>query len=378
MTDANGKSKGFGFVNFENPDEAKRAVDEMNGTVAGGKQIFAGRAQKKAERQAELKQKYRNDAASRYQGVNLYVKNLSDDVDDAKLVAEFSAFGNITSAEVMKDEKGNSKGFGFVCFTTPEEATKAVTEMNGRQLGTKPIYVALAQRKEVRKAQLAAQHAQRMKSGAGAYSNGLNVYGTPGTPPVFYPQAPQTGNLPQPFMYHQLIHQRNRWPPPQQQYPLNYMVSVRQPRHNPSGRQMANRGRYNNHRNPRGDGPSNPLVAPPMIHAPIIPSPVIPEQQTIGEQITPQMLEQYPRETQSSIVGERLFPLIHKLQPELAGKITGMLLDRLNHTGGAEELLHLLDEPIALNDKVGEALEVLEAHAAQPQPDGEGIEPEQS
>jgi RNA recognition motif-containing protein len=74
----------------------------------------------------------RQERIQKYQSVNLYVKNLDDAIDDEKLREEFSPYGTITSARVMKGEKGSSRGFGFVCFSAPEEATKAVTEMNGK------------------------------------------------------------------------------------------------------------------------------------------------------------------------------------------------------------------------------------------------------
>merc|ERR1711963_868417 len=112
----------------------------------------------------ELKKKFEQmklERMTRFQGVNLYVKNLDDTIDDERLRTEFTPFGTITSAKVMCEE-GRSKGFGFVCFSSPEEATKAVTEMNGRIIVSKPLYVALAQRKEDRKAHLASQYMQRV------------------------------------------------------------------------------------------------------------------------------------------------------------------------------------------------------------------------
>merc|ERR1712198_228597 len=165
MSEEGGKNKGFGFVSFEDSEAAEKAVEELNGLEIGGENLFVGRAQKKAERQQELKKKFellKLERLNRYQGVNLYVKNLDDTIDDEILRKEFSPYGTITSAKVMCCEEGRSKGFGFVCFSSPEEATKAVTEMNGRIIVSKPLYVALAQRKEDRKAHLASQYMQRV------------------------------------------------------------------------------------------------------------------------------------------------------------------------------------------------------------------------
>merc|ERR1712203_712520 len=80
-----GKNKGFGFVSFEDSESAEKAVDELNGVEMFGKTLYVGRAQKKAERQQELKKKFEQlklERLNRYQGVNLYVKNLDDTIDD--------------------------------------------------------------------------------------------------------------------------------------------------------------------------------------------------------------------------------------------------------------------------------------------------------
>jgi polyadenylate-binding protein len=103
MKDQSGKSKGFGFVNFQSPDSAAAAVEKLNGTTFNDKVWYVGRAQRKGEREAELKARFEQERNSRYEklkAANLYLKNLDDKIDDEKLKELFSEFGSITSCKV--------------------------------------------------------------------------------------------------------------------------------------------------------------------------------------------------------------------------------------------------------------------------------------
>jgi len=362
MKDDNGKSRGFGFVSYETHDSSKKAVDALNSSEIKGAKLYVARAQKKNERQAELREKYEKlkmERLNRYQqGVNLYVKNLDDVIDDARLHEEFSVYGNITSAKIMVDEKGNTKGFGFVCFSSPDEATKAVTEMNGRIIVSKPLFVALAQRKEERKQHLAAQHAVRTQGMPRGF------IGTPysGMIPTNYlmPVA-----QPRPFMAANQV-PRPRWQQTQQgqmrqqpgwamqvpsavvqvprmqgpqvaQRPQNNMQNQQQPNQMSNGSQQ--RGRYGQ------STVRNPIV--PMAN----------EMMMHQEPLSAQMLSQASSAEAKQMLGERLYPVIQNAQPELAGKITGMLLEMEN-----SEILHMLDDSTSLSSKVNEAVAVLQAH----------------
>lgn len=75
----------------------------------------------------------------------LFVGNLSWNIDDAQLKDFFSSVGTVVEAVVIKDRMRNrSKGYGFVKMSTPEEATKAITELNGKELDGRPVNVSEA------------------------------------------------------------------------------------------------------------------------------------------------------------------------------------------------------------------------------------------
>merc|ERR1739838_1122424 len=421
MKDGNGASKGFGFVAMENHEEAQKACENLNGKETEGVtgELYVGRAQKKQERATELRTQFEQQKQARiekYIGVNLYVKNLDDTVDDNKLREAFTSYGTITSAKIMSDGD-KSKGFGFVCFSSPEEATKAVTEMNGRIVGSKPLYVALAQRREERKAHLTAQYMQRMNNGVrvatqppGQMIQGHHQYSAQ---PGFYQVAT-------PYPQRQVIHPSfvsPRWTGGRGHAPSNYPLTQYGPGMN-GGDPNAIQGRgplagmrapamrtllssiANNRQHPHGapmaqhQHPMQTMqqhqhqqqqfkytnavrnTPMPQQYQQQAGAPVQQQQQqqqqhqqqqpaaaaaavhAAGQEpLTLHMLAAAGSSEQKQMIGESLYPLIDDMHSSMASKITGMLLEIDN-----ADLLHMLDHRESLKLKVDEAVSVLNAH----------------
>lgn len=449
--DNEGKNRGFGFVNFIDHSHAAKAVDELNGKDFKGQDLYVGRAQKKHEREEELRRSYeaaRQEKANKYQGVNLYVKNLLDDVDDEKLRSMFAEYGPITSAKVMRDQVnestsgddekeekdkenkkedeevtgeedsgdkgdkktekkfGKSKGFGFVCFSNPDDATKAVADMNQRMIGNKPLYVALAQRKDVRKSQLEAsiqaRNQVRMQQSVAGMPPGGQIPGQFGMPPMFYQQpgfpaggrgmpygmpmqggqAGRQGQFPGGFpgqaggrgMPPQMppnMYLPGNFPPGAYNQPTNpqYLAAIQQighqaaalagrgqPARGPQGMagmpggNMAGMHDTNTAPNVPGFPPNTNLTeggmpgrgnmgnrfpgGPQGRGGP--PAPMgVPGDLNSTSLLQNQLANAAPG-AQKQLLGEAIFPKIQVIQPELAGKITGMLLEMDN-----QELVNL-------------------------------------
>ncbi|KAF4400724.1 hypothetical protein G4B88_001279 [Cannabis sativa] len=252
-TDVWGQSKGYGFVQFEIEEAAQCVVEKLNGMLFNDKQVFIGPFVRKEKRKFN----------------NVYVKNFSRSLNEDDLSNIFGEYGSITSVVVMRDEKGKSKGFGFVNFEDADDASRAVDGVNGKKFDEKEWYVGKAQKKCV---------GQQLYYGA------------------MIPPQPRFGFG---FGYNQqLLRARTR-----------LVQQNGQP----------------------------PLMQPQMSSG------------CLGSGLGNSTAEQQRR-----LVGNKLYPLVEQLEQKNAPKVTGMLLE-MDHT----QLLHLLNSPHALKAKVAEAIDVL-------------------
>ena len=124
-----GASLGYAYVNFHRPEDCERALDLLNFEEINGRACRISKSNR--------------DPRLRRSGVgNLFVKNIAKDIDHAGLHDVFATFGEIMSCKIAIDRAtGESKGYGFVHFSNPEDADTAIENLNGKCLNDKQIYV---------------------------------------------------------------------------------------------------------------------------------------------------------------------------------------------------------------------------------------------
>uniref|UniRef100_A0ACD5WS72 Uncharacterized protein n=1 Tax=Avena sativa TaxID=4498 RepID=A0ACD5WS72_AVESA len=384
MKDANGKSRCFGFVNYGKPECATEAIRILNGKIIKGMTLYVGRAQKKAERQDELKAKFEREKTEKFkkfEGLNLYIKNLDDSINDVHLRNLFENYGEITSCKFMVDSQGRSMGYGFVSFQTAEAVREAMGEMNGKMIGKKPLYVSVAQRKEERRSILVAHFARIQNVGLVAPTVPRNIpphqfYSSQVATVMFSPQVSGFGyqHYTQPHIY-PLISLGG----PNVMMPYNMM----RPMHHGQRvgfwhevGQEINREHQRVHPNANQDitylpdvrnGPANAAMALPDFLTPIVAQSLAPTDPTGPGTYTPDSsnlttsLATTDQEKQhQQILGKKLYSLVEQLEPEFTEKVTKMLLG-LERT----EVLHLIGSANGLREKVCQAMETLQWRKAE-------------
>lgn len=350
-TDAEGKFRGFGFVNMENHEDAVKAMEGLNGKmmkhkieiaesespIEKEKALFVCRAMKKDERERHLRvtyEKKRVENIRMFQGRNVYVRNLDEDMTDEQLRETFASYGEIDRATIKRDKDRRSRNFGFVLFMKPEDAAQAVADcqQSPKMVKGKPLYVALWQPREVRQQAIQSMQTQRM---------------------MFQPSM-----LPNQAQQQQMMMMQQRGFPQMGGFQRGVPSAARGGKsHRGGGRGGGRGGRGGAAARPGRDYPQGgfPQQQYPM------PQMMQQQQPQVQQQQQPQAdlrttLSQMSKENSRQYIGEQLFTRIHQEHADFAPKITGMLLEGV----GMDELINTLENPSELQKRISEALQVLQ------------------
>ncbi|OQR68941.1 poly(U)-binding-splicing factor PUF60-like [Tropilaelaps mercedesae] len=127
------RHKGFAFVEFELPEAAQLALEQMNGVFMGGRNIKVGRPSNMPQAAPVLEQ-IMEDAK---QSSRIYIASIHQDLSEGDIHSVFEAFGKIKSCKlapgVLPTEK--HREYGFIEYDTVQAASDAIASMNLFDLG---------------------------------------------------------------------------------------------------------------------------------------------------------------------------------------------------------------------------------------------------
>src|SRR5215469_61497 len=145
--------KGYGFVTFADGEDARRAIEEFNGSTLHGKQIqveLAEPRQRSSDNPLRIQTKSKGDRTREAPPTpKLIVRNLPWSINTPdKLTHLFLSYGKIKHAVVPKNNTGRMLGFGIVVIRGRKNAEKALQGLNGKEIDGRTIAVDWAVDKE--------------------------------------------------------------------------------------------------------------------------------------------------------------------------------------------------------------------------------------
>ncbi|XP_071947671.1 poly(U)-binding-splicing factor PUF60-like isoform X2 [Antedon mediterranea] len=136
------KHKGFAFVEYELPEAAQLALDQMNGVVIGGRNIKVGRPSNMPQAQPVVDQI--NEEAKQFP--RIFIASIHQDLSSEDIKSVFEAFGKIKACALPCDPAtpGKHKGYGFIEYDKVQSAGDAINSMNLFDLGGQYLRVGRA------------------------------------------------------------------------------------------------------------------------------------------------------------------------------------------------------------------------------------------
>ncbi|XP_023687798.1 RNA-binding motif, single-stranded-interacting protein 2 isoform X1 [Paramormyrops kingsleyae] len=110
------KCKGYGFVDFDSPAAAQKAVTALKASGV----------------QAQMAKQQEQDPT------NLYISNLPLSMDEQELEAMLKPFGQVISTRILRDSNGTSRGVGFARMESTEKCESIIQHFNGKYIKTPP------------------------------------------------------------------------------------------------------------------------------------------------------------------------------------------------------------------------------------------------
>ena len=137
ITEFTGRSKGCGIVEYATEAEAKEAISTLTDTELKGRMIFV-REDREINHQGSPHHFQSNSGRASH--TNVYVWGLGPDVSWQDLKDHMRRAGNVDSATILTNPRGESLGCGIVVYQRPQEAARAIRELQNSEIKGRPMF----------------------------------------------------------------------------------------------------------------------------------------------------------------------------------------------------------------------------------------------